>query len=190
MRKILILIGILNLIVLTGCVSENYDSKNDDINIVYSLNVDLVFQEYSWIESNGGSVYTPGNLENVSGVYSVDSIEMLISDYGVFPYESMIIEGDVDELITITQNILNELSGEQAIGGALPSMSLKEKLSIDLTRNGNTIVIDFYQDENGKIVSMKVSNNDNETLFEGEYSNEYTNFYLQVDSIIQDLENK
>lgn len=190
MRKVLFLIGILNLIVLTGCVSENDERNNDDIILVYSLNVDLVFQEYSWIESDGGSVYTPGNVENVSGVYTVDSIEMLISDYGVFPYKSMIIEDDVEELITIMQNILDGLSDEQTIGGALPSMTLKEKLSIDFTRNGNILGIDFYQDENGKIVSMKVMYNDNETLFEGVFSDEYASFYFQLDDYIQSLENE
>lgn len=190
MRKVMVLIGVLSLLLLTGCVTTNDDEYSDERNIVYLLNVNLVFQEYIWVESDGVMEYLPGNIEDVSGVYDIDSIEMLISDYGAFPFKSILIEDEVEELIILVQSILDDLSNEQSIGGTLPSMGMKEKLSIELTRNGNILSIDFYQDENEEIVSMKVSYNDNETLFEGMFGDEYNSFYLQLDSIIQNFDHE
>ncbi len=187
MKKLLILLGLINLMVLSGCSSSETVNDDKEDKIIYSLDLNLQFQEYSWVEFDGGTEYTPGIEQTVRGAFSFDSIEMLISPYGVFPYESVIVTESTDSLMTIILGICTELENEQSIGGALPSTSLKAKLLVELSENDTRVTLEFFQDENGEIVSMRVSYIDNATLIEGDFSEEYSSYFSQVESFLNGL---
>lgn len=161
-----IFIVLLIVFLLTSCTGENI------IDTVY-IDSELHVTESIEIDENH-STFQLKEVINLKSDYSIDQIEILVSEYAKFPYKSEIVENSSD-LTSVFQDFFNQISETDHLGGQGTSLDvgLKAKVIISLSNNYSSITCEFFQNKESEIVEARVTYISKEIHETNYYTSEY-----------------
>ncbi|WP_456439865.1 hypothetical protein [Psychroserpens sp.] len=92
---------------------------------------------------------------HIDDEYTLREIELLTSNYSIFPYQSEIIDVGIEDYALMIQNLFDSLGNNDLMEGISSHFfGLKAKLIITLENETSLIVCEFHQDENEDIVLL------------------------------------
>lgn len=167
MKKFLLLLAIFPFVLLSSC-DENTNNKVD----VY-----LVLDDYTVVENDAVYTFEYKNSIVIDSEYTLSEIEILTSDYAVFPYETTKV--DKDDLSDYTGFIIEYfkmISNEHIVDSNIRITGLKAKVIFTLVSDNSEIELSFFQNELGEIISSSFH-------FIDEYSNDIFCIYNSEQNI-------
>ena len=180
MKRVVIIA--LFIFLLTGC------NFNEDK--IYSVDVDVTvyIMDMVEVEDNPGVLrFTIVDQVDLLDTFNIIEIEKVTTVYGEFPSERKIIDKNIDEYRDIIQELFDEISDGNSLGGDLARKSgAPLKLIITMQSDTDKIIIEFFQDDTGKIVNLLIqyidSNEDSEIK---DFNGMYSEIYLKLDKLIE-----
>lgn len=151
-------------VTLVGC---NESIESNETERVYSVNLDNAVTRTTLIENNSGVMERHGtDTITLNGDLEIDSISILTSSFGEFPYESKEVEISKD-YAEVVQDLFDEIKRDNfGGGGADVSYGHKAKIEILLSDYSYTLRLEFYIDNNEDFVELRVIYSDDQGYVE------------------------
>lgn len=181
MRKLLLILSLLVLIVGYTLI---YDKTVDSIDVNVLLNITGTVP----VEGSPDVYqFTVVDQQSLIGSFDITEIEILTTGFAEFPYESEFIERQWDEYSVILQDLFDEISENDSLGGSNSIIiGPKAKLIISIKNDTDTIICEFYQDENEELVNLRIKYIDADGDTEHKY---YTDGYTEIFDSLNNLLN-